>query len=89
MDAVVRSAVNASDVPKWFAMSATFGRELKAKELLDEEQVHCFVPMRYEVIKQGRHKGTRRLVSVINNLIFVYADRKRIQLLKNQLKAPF
>lgn len=39
MDAVVRSADNSNDVPMWFAMSATFGRELKAKELLDEEQV--------------------------------------------------
>lgn len=85
MDAVVRSADNSNDVPMWFAMSATFGRELKAKELLDEEQVQCFVPMRYEVIMHGRHKGTRRLVSVINNLIFVYADRKRIQLLKSKI----
>lgn len=69
----------------WFAMSATFGRELKAKEFLDEKQVECFVPMRYEIQKDKKQKTFRQLVSAISNLIFVHTTRKNIQELKTRL----
>ena len=69
----------------WFAMSATFGRELKTKEFLDEKQVECFVPMRYEIQKDKKHKTVRQYVSAISNLIFVYTTRKNIQELKSKI----
>ena len=33
----------------WYAMSATFGREMKAKEFLEKNNVHCFVPLRCQL----------------------------------------
>lgn len=67
---------------EWFAMSATFGRELKAKAYLEENSVRCFIPMRYEIVDNRKEGKTRRLVPAINNLIFVHTTRERIQHLK-------
>lgn len=69
----------------WFAMSATFGRELKAKDFIEDKNVECFVPMRYEIHKDKKQKNIRRLVSAINNLIFVHTTRKEIQELKTKI----
>ena len=56
----------------WFAMSATFGRELKAKAFLEKNNVECFVPMRYEITKMRDGKKTKQLVPAVKNLIFVH-----------------
>lgn len=69
----------------WYAMSATFGRELKAKTFLESNNVECFVPMRYEIVKDRSRGKVRKLVSVIKNLIFVYTTKDRIQSLKAEL----
>lgn len=71
-----------TEEPAWFAMSATFGRELKAKAFLESKQVKCFVPMRYEIVKDRKRGKTRKLVPAINNLIFVYTTKEQIQSLK-------
>lgn len=73
---------NSIEQPAWFAMSATFGRELKAKAFLESKQVKCFVPMRYEMVKDRNQVKVRKLVPAINNLIFVYTTKERIQSLK-------
>ena len=65
----------------WFAMSATFGRELKAREYLENKSVRCFIPMKYEVVNSRQGK-TRKLVPAIHNLLFVYTTKSRIQSLK-------
>jgi transcription antitermination factor NusG len=78
-------ASNLCEENLWFAMSATFGRELKAKEFLEEKQVECFVPMRYEIQKDKKRKTVRQYVSAISNLIFVYTTRKNIQELKSKI----
>ena len=65
----------------WFAMSATFGRELKAREYLENKSVRCFIPMKYEVVN-GRQGKTRKLVPAIHNLLFAYTTKRRIQSLK-------
>ena len=65
----------------WFAMSATFGRELKARAFLEEHSVRCFIPMKYEVVSSRQGK-TRKLVPAIHNLLFVYTTKSRIQSLK-------
>ena len=67
----------------WFAMSATFGRELKAKAFLEKNNVECFVPMRYEIAKVRDGKKTKQLVPAVKNLIFVHTTRQRIQSLKS------
>ena len=69
----------------WFAMSATFGRELKARDFLEKNKVQCFVPMRYQIINDKKQGKVRKLVPAINNLIFVYTTKERIQELKGSL----
>lgn len=66
----------------WFAMSATYGRELMAKEFLEKHNVQCFVPMRYVVAKDKSQKSIKKLVPAISNLIFVHTTRDIIQDLK-------
>jgi len=69
----------------WFAMSAVFNRSMRMKEILDEQHVENFVPMRYQTLPRpvGGRKQTR-LVPAINNLIFVYATAERMRTLKTQ-----
>ena len=69
----------------WYAMSATFGRALKAKEYLESHSLRCFIPMKYEVVSVGRQGKERRLVPAINNLLFVYAERDQLQSLKSEV----
>ena len=39
----------------WFAMRATYRRELDAVHLLEKENLGCFVPMQYKVsIRKGK-----------------------------------
>ena len=71
-----------TEEPVWFAMSATFGRELKAKTYLESQSVQCFVPMRYEMVKDKRQGKIRKLVPAISNLLFAYTTKNRIQTLK-------
>lgn len=82
MSAEERTINISNEQPVWFAMSATFGRELKAKTFLESRQVECFVPMRYEIVKDKTQGKVRKLVPAINNLIFVYTTKDRIQSLK-------
>ena len=71
--------------PVWFAMRATYRRELEVKKLLDTEMLHTFIPMRYAPAKGNKKK--RELVPVIHNLIFVHAKPSHIQRVKKDI--PF
>lgn len=73
------------DVFSWFAMSATFGRELKAKEYLEERNVECFVPMKWSIVADRHKCKKRRLVPAIHNLLFAHTTRERIRELKQGL----
>ncbi len=68
--------------PQWWAMSAPYQREMKAKELLDSHGIANFVPMHWEkkVLPRGGWKEV--LVPVIHNLIFAYCTKTRIQQVK-------
>ena len=69
----------------WFAMSATFGRALKAKEFLESRSVRCFIPMKYDVVSDKKQGKVRRLIPAINNLLFVNTTRSTIQALKSEV----
>ena len=69
----------------WYAMSATFGRELKAKEFLEKNNVRCFVPLRYQLVKGRSKDKVRKLVPAISNLVFVNATKDNIKILKTKL----
>ena len=56
----------------WYAMRATYRRELEAVKLLERERLGCFVPMQYKVsVKRG--KKVRELVPAVHSLVFVHA----------------
>ena len=72
------------EAPAWYAMSAPYCRELKARDALMDIGISCYVPMRYMVIQKGRIKK-RELVPVIHNLIFVYEKRSIISQIKQRI----
>lgn len=52
----------------WYAMRATYRRELDAMRLLEKEKLGCFIPMQYKIsVKKG--KKVRVLMPVIHNLV--------------------
>ena len=70
----------------WFAMRATYRREMKAKQLLESYGIESFVPMRYsDTVRAGRKQ--KRLVPAIHNLIFVRSSWQRLKEIKP--KAPY
>ncbi len=70
----------------WFAMRATYRRELIAQRQLDTRGIESFVPMRQEMqIKGGRRR--RKLVPAIHNLIFVHAEPSVLQ--AEKAKMPY
>lgn len=85
MSIPVSSLVESSEPIVWYAMSATFGRALKAKDFLESRSVSCFIPMKYEVVSDDKHGKKRQFVPAINNLLFVCTTRSRIQALKSEL----
>lgn len=72
--------------PVWFAMSATYGRELKAKAYLESKSVECFIPMTSKIVSNRKGVKTRKLVPAISNLLFVHTTKERIQRLKSGLE---
>ena len=68
----------------WFAMRATYRRELEAMHLLEKANLGCFIPMQYKIsIRRGRK--VRALVPVIRNLVFVHARPSDVQRVKSQI----
>lgn len=67
-----------SSQEQWFAMRATYKREMLAKDYLTSKGFEVFLPMK-TVIKVVR--GIKRKLSVpaINSLIFVYAQKEMLQ----------
>ncbi len=74
--------LNETDRPVWFAMSAPYRNELKAKSLLESKKVECFVPMHYEIKVRAGGVKSRELVPAINNLVFAHTTRGTIQEIK-------
>ena len=76
------SPVDNDNTPVWFAMSAPYRRELKAKEFLDRKGVECFVPMKETLVERPGGTKSRRMVPAIHNMIFVHTTKERIKELK-------
>ena len=66
----------------WYAMRATYRRELEAMKLLEKEGLGCFVPMQYkETVKRG--KKIRALVPAVHSLVFVHARPSEVKRVKS------
>ena len=68
----------------WFAMRATYGRNLMAQRLLEVHKIESFVPMRKRTVKLGRRIKTDT-IPVVRDLIFVLAEREEIQTAKGKI----
>ncbi|MBQ8694422.1 MAG: UpxY family transcription antiterminator [Bacteroidaceae bacterium] len=66
----------------WFAMSAPYRRELKAKEYLQAKGIECFVPMVNALVEKRCGAKIRKQVPAIHNLIFVHTSKNVIQEIK-------
>ena len=63
---------------QWFAMRASYKRELVARDYLVGKGIEVFVPMKRE-IKVVRGIKRKLTVPAINSLIFVYAKKEVLQ----------
>ena len=68
------------DSPKaWFALRATYSRELKVQDQLQERGVKTFIPMMWKKTQANAGaKPEKKLVPAVSNLIFVYATREEL-----------
>ena len=69
---------------KWFAMRATYGRNLMAQRLLEMHKIESFIPMRKRTVKVGRRIKTDT-IPVVRDLIFVLSEREIIQDVKGKI----
>ena len=63
----------------WYPMRVTYQRELFIRQKLIENDVECFLPMRYSTADDD---GGRTLVPALHNLLFVHSSQARITELK-------
>lgn len=69
----------------WFAMRATYRRELVAKRLLDAAGIENYIPMQLKTkMTMGRKKKV--LVPAVHNLIFVHTTRNIIREFKSRVQ---
>ena len=85
MSEVAPAVIDEEERHRWYAMSATYGRELKAKEFLEKNSLKCFIPMKHALVGHYTAKKQLGLVPAISNLLFVYSQKSRIQELKSRL----
>ncbi len=75
-----------TDTQHWFAMRATYRREMKAHDELTDAGIEVFIPMRWTKKKVGEHMR-RVKAPAISGLIFVRCSQPTIQTFK--LKRPY
>lgn len=68
----------------WFAMRATYGRNIMAQRFLEMQKIESFVPMRKRTTKVGRRIKID-MIPVVRDLIFVLSEREEIQEAKGKI----
>lgn len=77
-----KSGVSVENAPMpslhWFVLRVSYGRALKAKEILDTLGFECYVPMRY---KQVKRQGKSKIVTepLLPSFLFVHASAENIE----------
>lgn len=76
--------IASNDQQVWFAMRATYRREMTVKQYLDVKSIESFIPMRYEwQLRNGRRQKV--LKPAVSNLLFVHSSKNTLNELKPQL----
>ena len=69
---------------QWYAMRATYRRELDAMSRLKSASLGCFIPMQYHFrLRHGRR--VKELVPVVRNLLFVHARPAELRRVKEEI----
>ena len=68
---------SAGVLPSWYALRATYSRELKVQTLLNERGVRTFVPMMWKK-RTVNDKEEKKLVPAVSNLCFAYATKAQL-----------
>ena len=68
---------SAGVLSSWYALRATYSRELKVQKLLNERGVRTFVPMMWRK-RTINDKEEKKLVQAVSNLCFVYWTKNEI-----------
>lgn len=76
--------MESSENKSWFAMRATYGRNLMAQRALELNEIESFVPMRKRTVKVGRRIKTD-MIPVVRDLIFVLGERDAVQEAKSRI----
>ena len=68
--------VNSPD-SDWYVLRASYGREVKVRDLLLEKGIYAHVAQRYD-IKEVNGKRKKVLISLLPNLLFAYIPRTQV-----------
>lgn len=63
--------------PQWYALRATYSRELKVRDHLAERGVRTFVPMMWRK-RMVNGKDEKKLVPAVSSLCFVYWTKEKL-----------
>ena len=74
-----------NDKLQWFAMRATYRRELSIQDMLEATSIQCYIPMQYKLKLSRNGKRIRVLEPVLHNLIFVHCSKSFIQEFKTKI----
>lgn len=69
--------ISAGVLRSWYALRATYSRELKVQAILDEIGVRTFIPMMWRKADAGPNT-VKELVPAVSNLCFVYWTKSEI-----------
>ena len=69
--------MSAQTAEKWYALRATYSRELKVQAMLNERGVRSFIPMIWRKHTVGGHEE-KHLVPAVSNLLFVRTTRESL-----------
>lgn len=70
--------------PVWYAMSAPYRNELRAKQLLDSKGVENFLPLCTKILTDKNGKKIRKTLPIVSNLLFAYATHDTLQQIKQR-----
>lgn len=85
----IRDGVSVSNIPignkQWFVLRVSYGRVIKAKNVIEGKNIECYVPLRYKQIIKREKKQIIK-VPLLPSFIFVHTTRRLVELLCNDIK---